>query len=158
MTKFKKIAVIGGILLAVGATSLTAFAASAYSTPAEAAAGLTGKSVESVIAERAETGKSYGTIASESGKLEEFKSEMLQIKKDALAEKVAAGTLTQEKADAIIAAIEERQSNCDGTGSAGIGRMMGAGFGKGNGSGQGRCQGGAGIGQGNCGGTCQAAK
>ena len=147
MTKFKKIAAIGAMVLIVSATSLTAFAASKYSSPAEAVAGLTGQTVESVITERADTGKTYGTIAKDAGKLEEFKAENLQIKKDALAQKVAAGTMTQAKADEIIAAIEKNQVNCDGTGSAKIGQKMGAGFGIMNGNGQGRGQSGAGCGQ-----------
>ena len=155
MTKLKKIAAIGGMVLAVGATSFTAFAASTYHSPAEAVAGLTGQTVESVIAQKTETGDTYGAIANEAGKLEEFKDEMLEIKKDALAEKVAAGTITQEKADEIIAAIEANQATCDGTGSAKIGQKMGAGFGSGNCNGQGNGRSGAGRGQGNCGG-CQA--
>lgn len=137
MTKLKKIAAIGAMVLVVSATSLTTFAASKYSSPADAVAGLTGQTVESVITERSETGKTYGTIANEAGKLEEFKAENLQIKKDALAEKVKAGTMTQARADEIIAAIEKNQVNCDGTGSARIGQMMGAGFGGMNGNGQG---------------------
>lgn len=156
MTKLKKIAAIGAMVLVVSATSLTAFAASKYSSPAEAVAGLTGQTVESVITERADTGKTYGTIAKDAGKLEEFKAENLQIKKDALAEKVKAGTMTQARADEIIAAIEKNQVNCDGTGSAKVGQRMGAGFGGMNGNGQGRGQGGAGCGQGNCTGSCQA--
>ena len=159
MTKFKKIAALGAMLLVVGATSITVFATSAYKSPAESVAGLTGKTVENVIAERSETGNSYGSIASEAGKLEDFKKEMLEIKKDALAEKVAAGTMTQEEADKIIAAIEENQATCDGTGSARIGQKMGAGFGSencnGQGNGQGKGHGGAGRGQGSCTG-CQA--
>jgi len=150
MTKFKKFATIGAILLVVGATSITAFAAYAYNSPAEAVAGLTGQTVESVIAERSETGSSYGSIASEAGKLEEFKNEMLEIKKDALDKKVAAGTMTQEEADEIIAAVEENQATCDGTGSARIGQKMGAGFGGENCNGQGKGQGGVGRGQGSC--------
>ena len=153
MTKLKRIAAIGAMTLVIGATSLTAFAASKYSSPAEAVAGLTGKTVESVIAEKSETGKTYGTIAKEAGKLDEFKSENLQIKKDALAEKVASGTLTQERADEIVKAVEENQANCDGTGAARVGQKMGAGFGGMNGGGQGRGPG-AGRGQGNCGGAC----
>lgn len=154
MTKLKKVLAIGTMVLTVSATSLTAFAASKYNTPAEAVAGLTGKTVESVIAERSETGKTYGTIANEAGKLIEFKAEILEIKKDALAEKVAAGTMTQEKADEIIAALEENQINCDGTGAAKIGQKLGVGFGGMNGQGKG--QSGMGRGQGNCGGSCQA--
>jgi len=155
MTKFKKIAALGAMLLVVGATSITVFATSAYKSPAESVAGLTGKTVENVIAERSETGNSYGSIASEAGKLEDFKKEMLEIKKEALVEKVAAGTMTQAEADKIIAAVEENQATCDGTGSARMDQKMGAGFGGGNCSGQGKGQGGAGRGQGSCSG-CQA--
>lgn len=146
MTKLKKLVTIGAMVLAIGATSITAFAASAYDSPAEAVSGLTGKTVESVIAERMETKKTYGTIANEAGKLEEFKSEILEIKKAVLAERVKAGTLTQEKADEIIAALEQNQVNCDGTGlgSARMGQKLGAGFGRMNGRGQGR-----GMGMGN---------
>ena len=155
MKKLTKVLALGAIVVAFSATSITAFAASTYSSRAEAVAGLTGQTVENVIAEKAETGKSYGAIAAEAGKLEEFKDEMLEIKKDALAEKVANGTITQERADEIIAAMEANQANCDGTGSAKTGRRMGAGFGGGNGCGQGRGQGGVGRGQ-RCGGSCQA--
>ena len=158
MTKLRKFATLGTMVLVIGVTSIVALAASAYNTPAEAVAGLTGKSVESIIAEKAETGKTYGTLAKEAGKLEEFKAENLEMKKDILSQKVAAGTMTQEKADEIIAALEENQANCDGTGSARIGKGQGAGFGKmnGNGQGKGQGQGGAGRGQGMRNGTCQA--
>lgn len=147
MTKTKKIIAIGAMVLVISATSITAFAASKYSSPAEAVAGLTGKTVESVIQERQDTGKTYGAIAQDAGKLEEFKKEKLQIVKDNLAKRVADGTMTQARADEIIKAIEENQANCDGTGSEKIGQMMGAGFG---GNGQGKGRGGAGCGQGNC--------
>ncbi|HYE68913.1 MAG TPA: hypothetical protein VEA58_09900 [Anaerovoracaceae bacterium] len=149
MKKFKRFIMIGAMVMLVGATTVTAFAASSYGTPAEAVAGLTGKTVEDVIAERSESGKTYGTIANDAGKLEEFRAEMLQIKKDALAEKVAAGLMTQERADEIAAAIENNQTNCDGTGAARIGQGMGAGFGGMQGNGQGN----RGFGQ--FGGNCQ---
>lgn len=155
MTNLKKIVSLGLIVLTIGATSLTAYAASTYNTPAEAVAGLTGKTVESVIAERSETGKTYGTIANEAGKLTEYKAEILEIKKDSLAERVAAGTLTQERADEIIKAIEENQATCDGTGTAKVGQKQGARFGGMNGNGQGKGQCGTGAGQGRCGGSCQ---
>ncbi len=124
------------VAMVLAATSVTAFAASAYSTPAEAVAGITGRTTESVTAEKLESGKAYGTIASEAGKLDEFKAEMLDMKKDNLAAQVAAGTITQEKADAMIQAIEENQAVCDGTGSARMGQGAGAKFGS-NGAGQG---------------------
>lgn len=77
----------------LSATSVTAFAAASYSTPAEAAAGI--------------TGKSYGAIANEAGKLEEFKAEMLQM-------------------------LESRQAVCNGTGNnqGGCGVACGMGFGR----------------------------
>lgn len=141
MTKLKKTIIIGATILAIGLTSVTAFAASPYKTPAEAVAGLTGKTLESVIAERTNTNKTYGTIAKEAGKLNEFKAEVLQIKKDILSQKVAGGSMTQERADEIIAAVEKNQVNCDGTGSARIGKSMGAGFGSMSGQGKGQGQG-----------------
>lgn len=150
MLKFKKTIILGAMVITIGATSLTAFAASKYNSPAEAAAGLTGKTVESVISEKAKTGKTYGTIAKEAGKLTEFKKEILEIKQDILDEKVKNGTLTQERADEIIAALKENQENCDGTGSARVGQKMGAGFGGKNGGGMGKGQG-SGLGfSGNC--------
>lgn len=164
MKKTKRIVLPIAVVLAIGAISFTAFAASSYSSPAEVAAALTGKSVEEVTAQKSEDGSTYGAIADEAGKLEEFQDEMLQVKKDILDEKVAAGTITQERADEILAAIEENIADCDGTGSGRTGEGMGAGFGfgKGNGQGMGNGQGGGqGMrngqgGSGNCGG-CTAA-
>ncbi|MGE4352928.1 MAG: DUF2680 domain-containing protein [Oscillospiraceae bacterium] len=129
MKNFKKLIVVGAVVLALGATSITALAASGSGTPAEIVAGLTGQSVESVISERAQSGETYGAIADEAGVLEQFKAQMIEQKKAALAERVAAGTMTQERADEIIAAMEENQANCDGTCSGGTGAGMGTGFG-----------------------------
>ncbi|MHB1454011.1 MAG: DUF2680 domain-containing protein [Saccharofermentanales bacterium] len=165
MTKAKKMAIPVVLALAIGAISFTAFAASSYSSPAEVAAALTGKSVDEVTAQKSEDGTTYGSIADEAGKLEEFKTEMVALKKDILDEKVAAGTMTQERADEILAAIELNMANCDGTGSGRTGEGMGAGFGFGKGNGQGMRNGqgngqgmrnGQGGGMGNCGG-CTAA-
>ncbi|MHB8962817.1 MAG: DUF2680 domain-containing protein [Saccharofermentanales bacterium] len=159
MTKAKKFVIPVVLALAIGAISFTAFAASSYKSPAEVAAALTGKSVDEVTAQKSEEGTTYGSIADEAGKLEEFKAEMLELKKDILTEKVEAGTLTQERADEILAAIEENMANCDGTGSGRTGEGMGAGFGFGKGNGQGRGQGmrnGQGGGMRN-GGNCTAA-
>jgi len=153
MTNLRKYVVLGASMLAIVATTFTAFAATNYSTPAEAVAGLTGKTVEDIIAVKNETGKTYGTIAYEAGKSEEFKDELLSIKKQILDERVAAGTITQEKANEIITAIEENQVNCDGIGSERNGKMMGAGFGGMMGQGSGRGQGrgnGQGLGNSSC--------
>ncbi len=141
MKKLKKIALIGAVVLIVSAASMTALAASSYNTPAEIVAGLTGKSVESVTAEKTETDVTYGALAGEYGVLDQFKSQMLQQKKAYLAERVAAGTMTQERADAIIAAREANQANCDGTRNGGMGNGTcgrndgGIGFGAGGGNG-----------------------
>jgi hypothetical protein len=140
MTRLKKLAVLGAVVTAISATTITAYAASNYSTPAEALAGLTGKTTEDILSERTETGKTYGTIAYEEGKLEEFKDEMLQIKKDILDQRVKDGTMTQEEADAALKTIEERLELCDGTGSGRQNGGCGLGFGfgrQGSGSGLG---------------------
>lgn len=130
MKRLNKIALIGAAVFAVGATSVSALAVSDYSTPAEIVAGLTGKSVESVVTEKTETGGTYGTLADGYGVLEQFKSQVLEQKKAYLEERVAAGTMTQEQADAITEAMEAHQATCDGTGTGGIGAGMGAGFGR----------------------------
>ncbi|MDD4296100.1 MAG: DUF2680 domain-containing protein [Ruminiclostridium sp.] len=138
----KKLIFIGITVLTLTAGLVTAFAASQYTTPAEAVAGLSKREVQSVIEERAQTGKSYGTIANEAGVLDEFKEEMLEMKKDVIAARVADGTMTEEQADAIIARIEENQANCDGTGAdcgqKGKGLGAGARFGQGNGQDRGK--------------------
>jgi hypothetical protein len=134
-------------------SSSVVFAVVSAKTPAEITSSITGKTVEEVTKERA-TGKTYGTIAKEAGKLEEFKAESLLQKKAILDQRVKDGTLTQAKADEIYNSIKTNQATCDGTGSAGIGKMNGVGFGKGMGQGMGKGKGqgqgmGKGLGQGN---------
>jgi len=145
MKNVRKLVAVGAMITLVGATSLTAFAASGFSTPAEVLASLTGKTVETVVAEKIETGKTYGTLANEAGKLTEFKAEATEVKNNQLAEKVAAGVMTQERADEITAAMLANQEDCDGTGTGNDGVRLGAGFGQGSGNMQGA---GAGAGQG----------
>lgn len=156
MKTIKRLAIVGIAVLTLAAGAVTAFAASQYATPAEAVAGLTGREVQSVIDERTETGKSYGTIANEAGILDEFKPEMLETKKNKLAARVEAGRMTQEQADAILAKIETNQANCDGTGTGhrmnGTGSGTGAKFGQG--SSQGHGQSGRGMGNGLRNGSC----
>lgn len=143
----KKKSMIAGVIaaLALGATSITAFAAAAYSTPAEVAAAVTGKTVEQVTALR-QGGTTYGAIAAEVGKLEEFQQAVQQIYKDALDARVADGKLTQEQADQMLAQRAERQSACDGSGNGGgcglvvgSGRRVGGGMGGGRGMQNGSC-------------------
>jgi Spy/CpxP family protein refolding chaperone len=136
MKNIKKVLLIVALLLVV--TTVTAFAASNYNTPAEEAAGVTERSVEDVITERSETDKTYGTIANDAGKLDEFKQKMLELKRERLNDKVKDGTLTQEQADDFLNTMEERQEFCNGTQER-MGKSIGAGFGgmMGNGHGQG---------------------
>ena len=137
MRNFKKLVAattIVGMLGIVGVAS--ASYATGATTPAGIVSALTGKSVEAVTAERA-AGKTYGTIANDAGKLDEFKTENLAAKKALLDQRVTDGTLTQAQADATYKSLETNQATCDGTGSAGIGQRSGAGFGQGMGMGAG---------------------
>lgn len=131
MTKIVAVIAIAGMIGAAG----VAYAAT--KTPAEIAAGLTGKSVEELNQERA-NGKTYGTIANEAGKLDEFKKQMLENKKEILDQRVQEGRMTQENANRIYNQIKENQASCDGTGSARMGNGCGAGFGAGAGNGGGK--------------------
>lgn len=125
---FKKVTAIAAAILVLG-TAGAAFAAT-YKTPAEIVSGLTGKTIDEVSAERV-AGKTYGTIANDAGKLDEFKAQMLEQKKAILDQRVKDGTLTQERADALYNAIKTNQAVCDGTGNAGLGVGCGAGTGAG---------------------------
>lgn len=136
MKNLKKVITVGTIVLTMGVTSIVGLAATAYKTPAEIVSGLTGKTVENVISERGDSNKSYGLIAAEAGKLEEFKKENFEMKKDILQTQVKEGKISQEEADTIVTKIEDNQKKCDGTGSGRIGRKEGARFGS-NGLGQG---------------------
>lgn len=134
MKGFKKLTAVlvtVGMLLAAGAVY------AAVSSPADIAAGLTGKTVEDLYQERA-AGKTFGAIANDAGKLEEFKSQMIEQKKVILDQRVQEEKLTQEQADEIYNAMKDNMANCDGTAKGGaIGQKFGAGFGQGRGLGQG---------------------
>lgn len=129
MKNIKKIVAVGAFVFVIGATTITGLAATGFNSPAEVVAKLTGNSVENVIATKTESNKTYGSLAAEAGKLEEFKVAVREMKKEKLNAQVQAGTMTQERADAILAKIEENQVNCDGTGSKQIGQSLGARFG-----------------------------
>lgn len=134
----------GGI--AVLTLTTAALAAPACGTPAEAAAEVTGRTLEEVVEERL-SGKPYGLIAAESGVLEAFQAAMLEIREAALAAGVESGTLTQEEADAFLEAIRQRQAVCDGTGAGGCGLGAGLGCGLGRGAGAGGRGMGCGLGR-----------
>jgi len=154
MKKFKNVALVMAVILVMGVTSVTAFAASGYTSPAEIITALTGEPTENVIAKKTEAGSTYGKIANEAGVLDEFKAQMLEQRKAALSERVKAGTITQERADEIIAAMEENQANCDGSGTGSgmcSGACTGDGVGPGNSGGnRGSGKNGSGRGMGAC--------
>jgi len=74
---------------------------------------LTGEKIEK-IAELKKEYKTYGDIASEYGKRDEFRKENLELKKEIIEEKVKGGDLSREEANSIITKIESRMKNCDG--------------------------------------------
>ena len=142
MKNFKKLVAAATI---VGVLGVAGIAGASYATSSTSQAGivaeLTGQSVEQVTAERA-AGNTYGTIAQEAGKLDEFKAANLEQKKAVLDQRVKDGYLAQEQADTIYKSIEANQATCDGTGSARIGQKSGTGFGQGMGMGSGQRNGG----------------
>ncbi|WP_088186780.1 DUF2680 domain-containing protein [Desulfosporosinus sp. FKA] len=130
MRIYKKLAVTLTMLGMLGVAG-TAYAA-VYQTPADIAASVTGKSITDVNQERA-SGKTYGTIAKEAGKLEEFQAQMLEQKKAILKQRVTDGQLTQQQADQIYERIKSNQALCNGTGNC-SGLMGGQGMGRGAGN------------------------
>jgi len=151
MKNMKKMVAVVTAICVLGVAGL-AYAAD-IKTPADIAAALTGKSVTDVNKERV-AGKTYGTIAKDAGKLDEFQTQILEQRKAVLDQRVKDGEITQQQADEIYKAIKDNQATCDGAGNAMLGRQKGLGFGKGQGAGGGRgqdmgCRMGAGNGGGN---------
>jgi len=148
MKQSKKIFTLAVVVLALVAMSITAFAVTTNQTPAELVAELTNRTVDEVRAEKIESDITYGGVANKAGVLDQFRSRMLELKKNQIEERVAEGTMTQEEANTVLEAIAEHQLTCDGTGTGeGIGREFNLGFGgfsgnrDGSGSGNGMGQG-----------------
>jgi hypothetical protein len=129
MTKIKRLMIIGLVILSLGAVAVAGVAATEYKTPAEAYSALSGVTTEEALTLRKSAGKTFGMLAFETGKSDEFKSIILEMKKDKLNEKVTSGELTQEEADALLASFETNMANCDGTGMQGNKAGIGLGFG-----------------------------
>ena len=132
MNKISKIIAGSTLAVAMGITSLTVFAAAKYDNPWEALAGITGKSIEEIEEEHFEEGKMLYEIAEDEGKLEEFRNEVLEQKKEVIEARVKEGSLSRERADQILENIENGTGPCGG-GVAG--QNYGLGFGKGMGRG-----------------------
>jgi len=147
--KKKTLVLIGTAALSVVLTT-AAFAAN-YANPGEIVSALTGKTQVEITTERSQ-GKTYGQIAQENGKLEQFQNEMLEYKKSLIDERVKAGVISEENGQALKKAIEERMAACTGTPGANQERLAqkfggGMGFGKGQGMGFGKGMGRMGQGQ-----------
>ncbi len=141
----KKLVGVTLVLVVVLGAGAAAYAASG-NTPAEIVAELTEQPLESVMEQRGE-GATYGALAMQADVWEEFQQRMLELRKEILDQRVAAGQLTQEEADQIYQGLQENLATCPGTGAggaggAGLGKQFGVGFGCG-----GNAQG-AGLGRG----------
>ncbi|MEF9952390.1 MAG: hypothetical protein RR838_07320 [Clostridium sp.] len=147
MVKFKKSIIAFTAVCTLGLTATGVFAASNFSSPIEALASITGRSVASIQSEN----KALGEIAKEENKLNEFKAETYQIKKDKLDKLVKEGSMTQDEANKILQTTKEKQANCNGEGNGSGKCDM-----NGQGMGQGKCgMNGQGMGQGKGMGCCK---
>ncbi len=143
-----------GLLLLAGFMVFGSMAFAAESaSPAEIYANLTGKTVEEAWQMRGQ-GR-FGALAAEEGVSEAFVAQMLAAKK-AQIQSLVGDTLTQEEADSLIADLEARIAECDGTGQqAQLLQGLGMRFGNGQGVGMGNGQGGKGVGNGQANGSGQ---
>lgn len=126
MRKITKLTAMG--LLGVSLLGATAFAADAVKRPAEIYSGLQGITVEEAYEERG-TDKTFGQLAEEAGKLDEFEAQMLENKKTIVEQRVVEGTLNREQADELLKTIANHE--CAGPGEQRLGREYGIGFGRG---------------------------
>lgn len=138
MKNLKKYLALTAAMVIFGA-STAAFALDVKS-PADIVSSITGKTMEDVVKEKT-SGKTYGTIAKDAGKLDEFKIQSLDQKKAVLDQRVKDEKITQQKADEIYNELKTNQASCDGTGIATIGKKNEIGFGQGSGQGLGNNQG-----------------
>lgn len=131
--KIKKITVLAVLLvLIMGTISFAAEKEYSYRTNVEILSEMTGKTVEDLREECAESGKNIWAVAEEEGILEEFKEEILETKKQAIENKVKTGSITEEQGNRIIENFKLKQNNCTGLGGNGFGMGMR----NGNGNGQ----------------------
>lgn len=125
------IVALGCALMMLVALPTVAMAAVPSTNAAEIVAELTGRDVDSIIDERINDGKAYGTIADEAGVLEQFKNRVMELRQEAIAARVAAGTMTQEQANYRLQLLEQRRDLCDGTAGGYMAAQRGTGLGLG---------------------------
>lgn len=142
MKRSKILLLSAAVLLVCGAFAIPAFAEATYQTPAQAAAGVTGMSLEEVQQERAETGKTYGEIAAENDRLDEFREAKLSMQEESVS-----------SSSSTVSSIGNGNGVCDGS-CNGTGICDGSCISAGNGNNNGVCDGsGTGNGNGMCDGT-----
>lgn len=137
MMKYTKRWIMAGVAAAIiGVSGFTAMAAADYTNPLQLVANITGRTVESVADEQYTTGKSLYTIADEAGKSADFKDGMVTLRKERLDQRVADGTMSRDRADAIVSNMKANDSGygygCGGYGGGGYGPGCGGYGGRGN--------------------------
>jgi len=106
--------------------------------PVDILSELTGRSVAELQQERLQN-ETYGSMAKDAGKLDEFEALMLKEKKVILDQRVAEGKITEQQAAEIYESLQNKQSDCEGPEfGAQRGSEYGIGFGKGQGMNLGR--------------------
>ena len=132
MMKYTKRWIMTGVAAAIiGVSGFTAMAAADYTNPMQLVANITGRTVESVADEQYTTGKSLYTIADEAGKSADFKDGMVTLRKERLDQRVADGTMSRDRADAIVSNMKANDSGY-GYGCGGYGPGCGGYGGRGN--------------------------
>lgn len=119
--------ITGVLVLSMGVVSF----ASTFESPADEYANLMGISVEEARLEKGD--KTFGQMADENGILDEFRVNMLELKKERLADLVEEGVITQERADEILSQMDEDCTLEPGSRN-GLMKEFGMKFGSGNGT------------------------
>ena len=134
MKKFRRTLIVLAAIAVIGTISITSLAAGGFGNPAQTLADLTNQNVEDVEQAKVDTGDTYCEMATDAGVYDEFQAARIDDRTDVIESRVADGTLTQEEADEIIADIEERMADCDGTceGLGGLNLGLGSKNGMGN--------------------------
>lgn len=97
----------GSMAAMIAFSSMTALAATntACNTPSCALQQVTGRN-QTYINTAADAGKSNEQIAKDSGKLDQYRQKVLDIKSEILARLVKSGTITQKQANAVLSALK----------------------------------------------------
>lgn len=108
-------ALSAAVLLASAAVPASAHHGGRVNT--EAAVSVLGAAAQTVLNQAYTSHQCVGAAMASVGKLEEFQAARLRLKQEQLQAQVENGQRTQEEADQILANLQERQQNCNGTGN-----------------------------------------